>query len=197
MADLYTNRLNEIHGMVRLLTDDVDKLHVLLGERLTEATVTEEQNANRRFYVRAIFALVEAVVEQHKQLLLDLAKSGKITLGVGVYEALSELVYAVKDNGEVFEREQYLTFRSKLRLIYKTAGDVFGVPLQIRFDDQGWSAFRSAIEVRDRITHPKTLLDCHIAGDVLNVVDNGHQWFKGVNNEFVRVARAHKQQNNW
>jgi hypothetical protein len=86
----------------------VECLRSNLGERSIQVSLTEIEEASRRFYVRAIFSLIEAVVEQHKRLLMDLAERGSITLGPGVREALSERVYVVKENGTVGEREQYL-----------------------------------------------------------------------------------------
>ena len=77
------------------------------------------------------------------------------------------------------------------------AGEVFGQPLAITFGDQGWQSFRQALDVRDRLTHPKTFEDCHVDEVALNTVEQGHTWFWGMNNEFVRVARAHREKHHW
>jgi hypothetical protein len=69
MTDLY-DRLEEILGVTRVLTADVEQLHPLLGDRSVAAAVSTDEEANRRFYIRAIFALIEALVEQHKRLLV-------------------------------------------------------------------------------------------------------------------------------
>jgi hypothetical protein len=193
MADLY-DRLDEIQGMTRVLTEDVDRLRPLTGE---DVTISNDEEANRRFYVRAVFALVEAVLEQHKRLLLDLAERGTIALPAGVRQALSEQAPFVKDNGTVAYREQYLQLERKLRAVYHAAGEAFRQPLAVSFGDTGWQSFRTALNVRDRITHPKTYEDCHVDGDSLDTVNQGHEWFRAVNNEFVRVAREHRQVHNW
>src|SRR5689334_7628535 len=140
MADLY-DRIEEIQGMTRTLIGDLERLRPLLGDSTRPTEINGQEEANRRFYVRAIFALVEAVVEQHKRLLLDLAGRGTITLGVGVREALSEQTYAVKDNGAVVERGQYLQLQRKLRAVYRAAEEAFGQKIQVNFGDEGWAAF--------------------------------------------------------
>ncbi len=66
-----------------------------------------------------------------------------------------------------------------------TAGDAFGQSLAVTFSDNGWQFFRAAIDVRDRITHPKTFQDCDVDDTALNMVHQGHEWFRGLNNEFV------------
>lgn len=196
MADLY-DRLEEIQGMTRILTADVAMLRPLLGERSIQTAETDTEKTNRRFYVRAVFALIEAVVEQHKRLLLELSNGGAITLAEGIFQALSEQVYIVRKNGTVTERNQYLQIERKLRAVYRAAGDAFGQPLTLDFGNIGWESFRAALDVRDRLTHPKTFSDCLVNEDDLDKVDKGHEWFREVNNEFVRVVRKHRANHNW
>jgi hypothetical protein len=196
MADLY-DRLQEIEGMVSVLTNDVEFLRPRLGVRSIAAETTEEEAGNRRFYVRATFALIEAVVEQHGRLLLDLHKHGAITLSSGVPEALSGRVYSIDNNGVITAREQYAQLRRKLRAVYRAADEAFGQRLNVRYDDQGWQSFKHALDVRNQITHPKSYNDCTVHEGALDFVDRGHTWFRGLNNEFVRVAREHRTKHAW
>jgi len=196
MTELY-DRLEEIRDVTRVLTRDVEQLRPLLGERSIAAAVSEEEEANRRFYVRAIFALIEALVEQHKRLLLDLAEHGTIALGTGVREALSERLYVFRDNGTVVEREQYLQLQRKIRAVYRTAEAAFEEALHVLFGDQGWASFQQAVQVRDRLTHPKSLEDCSVDEDALEAVDRGHRWFRDLHNAFIRGAGAHRAQHHW
>src|SRR5947208_16321387 len=105
MADLY-DRLDEIQGMTRVLTANAKRLATGVGDRSVQAEITEGHAGARRVYVRAVFSLVEAIVEQHKRLLLDLASNGYVTLNPAVREALAEQVYVIDDNGSVSTREQ-------------------------------------------------------------------------------------------
>jgi len=196
LADLYS-RLEEIQGMVHVLTKDIELLQPLLGNRSIQSEPNKQEEANRRFFIRAIFSLIEAVVEQHKRLLLDLHEHNAIKLDSGVRNALSERIYIVRENGNVSPKEKYLNLKLKLRVVYKVAGDTFDNDLNIRFDDEGWNLFISALKIRHRITHPKNHNDCVIEGNDLDVVDKGHTWFRIINNEFVRVARAHREKHNW
>lgn len=196
MVDLY-DRLEEIQGMTRVLAADVKRLATGVGDRSIQAEITEEHAGARRAYIRAVFSLVEAIVEQHKRLLLDLAANGFVTLNSPVREALSEQIYVIDDSGSVSTREQYVQLRRKLRAVYRAAAEAFGTALVVRYDDQGWQAFGTALKVRDRITHPKSYADCDISGDDLVTVDAAEAWFREVNSEFVRVAREHRSTRRW
>jgi hypothetical protein len=193
MADLY-ERLDEIQGMTQVLSGDVQRLRPLVGEQVA---ISEDEEAHRRFYVRAIFALVEAVIEQHKRLLLDLAERSAIILAPGVREALSEQVPVVRENGTVAYRVQYLQLERKVRAVYGAAIEAFGQALVVNFGDNGWQSFRAAVDVRDRLTHPKTFQDCDVDEAALEIVDRGYAWFRGLNDEFVRAAREHRRVHHW
>ena len=120
-----------------------------------------------------------------------------MTLRTGVREVLSEQAYALRDNGTVVVREQYLQLQRKIRAVYRTAEDAFGATIHVSFGDQGWASFQKAVEVRDRITHPKGFEDCHVDEDALETVDRGHTWCRDLHNEVVRVAEAHRKQYHW
>jgi hypothetical protein len=189
--------MEEIQGMVRILTSDVEYLKQRLRDSFDQLDVAQSEMANRRFYVRSVFSLIEAVVEQHKRLILDLMDRNKITLGKGIREVLSETIYVVKDNGTIGQREQYLQLERKLRAVYRAADEAFGQHIAITFGDEGWKYFRKALDVRDRLTHPKTFDDCDVDEIAIETVDLGHTWFRELNNEFVRVARIHRENHGW
>ena len=163
MADLY-ERLEEIDGVARVLFGDVERLSHGLGGRSIQDGVSEEEDGARRAYVRAIFALVEAVVEQHKLLLLELNESASFALDGLSRAALAEEGPAVNDNGSVTRKDVFLQLKRKVRLVYRLAGEVFGEPLVVRYDDDGWRRFGEALKIRDRITHPTSFFACHIEG---------------------------------
>src|SRR4051794_5960103 len=96
--DLYT-QLEELQGMTRLLINDLTLLKAKIGEGNPDPT--NEEKANRRFYVRAVFALVEAFVEQHRRLLVMLSEQGKVTLPENRVRKLREIKQILGDNGTV------------------------------------------------------------------------------------------------
>ncbi len=80
-----------------LLIDDVKLLKPKVGE--PKPNVTDEEEANRRFYIRAVFALVEAFVEQHRRLLLELCECSKIELREKTRRKLQEIKEIFREDG--------------------------------------------------------------------------------------------------
>lgn len=196
MADLY-NQLEELQGMTYTLIGDMESLKNILGSRSNTDAISEQEETNRRFYIRAIFAFIEAVVEQHKRLLLKLHEKKHLKLKVGYYEVLSERIFTTSDKGIVTDKYQYLQLQRKIRTVYRAASESFDEEMVLNFGDDGWQNFRNAIKIRDRITHPKTRADCEIETEDLETIEVGENWFRSLNNEFVRVARLHRSKHQW
>jgi len=191
-VDLYTH-LEELQGMTHLLIDDVNMLRPKVGAGNPDPT--DEEKAHRRSYVRAVFALVEAFVEQHRRLLIHLCEAGKIALSENRMRQLRETRQFINDAGEV-EREEpnYMRTFDKIKNVYKAAAAGFGIPLTVTFGDDHWRQFKSAMGIRNQITHPKSVQDCWIFEPSLQDVISAHEWFKTLQNDFVRIAREHRQQ---
>ena len=101
---LYRSKLSSHHWSsaplarsTHLLIDDVKLLKPKVGE--LKPNVTDEEEANRRFYIRAVFALVEAFVEQHRRLLLELCECSKIELREKTRRKLQEIKEIFREDG--------------------------------------------------------------------------------------------------
>jgi hypothetical protein len=191
--DLY-GRLEELQGMTRLLIDDVNRVKPTIGEG--NGNPTDEHFTQRRYYVRAVYALVEAFAEQHRRLLVELAQHNFVTIAEDTLRRLREIRIVIQDGVEQ-ERQQYLQLYEKIKLVYRTAGTSFGQPLNVTFGDQGYETFQDGMELRNRVTHPKSYRDLHIHEQDLQTANNASEWFKSLQNEFVRVARAHREEHRW
>jgi hypothetical protein len=192
--DLY-GRLEELQGMTHLVIDDVGRLQQEVGAG--DPDPSDAHKANRRFYIRAVFALIEAFAEQHRRLLLDLADANKVTIKPKALTVLREIREVTLPDGSVQQREQYLQLFEKIKTVYKMAGDGFGQKLKITFGDKGWETFQDALALRNRVTHPKQVSDCWIFETQLQTVTAANEWFKKLQNEFVRVAREHREVHRW
>jgi hypothetical protein len=185
--DLY-GRLEELQGMTHLLIDDVTLLLPLVGS--LDPDPSDAMKAHRRFYVRAVFALIEGFAEQHRRLLIELADAGFITIREAKLKELREIKDVLDDAGVVVgQREKYLQIFDKIKAVYKAAGEGFGEELKVRLGDDGWRTFKDAMELRNQVTHPKKVEDCWIFETQLQTVTAAGEWFKTLQNEFVRVAR--------
>jgi hypothetical protein len=127
---------------------------------------------------------------------LNLAENNLITFPEATHWELRQL-RLVMGNGTPQEVSQLLKPYEKMNLVYTAAGAGFGQPLQITLGDEGWTMFRDAMELRNRVAHPKRHDDLWIFEGNLQTVDRASEWFKTLQNEFVRIARAYREQRRW
>jgi hypothetical protein len=162
-----------------VLGGDARQLERQFGQR-SEIAYNDPAGGVHRLFVRAVFALIEAVVEQHKLLLLDLDENGAISLGNEVTQVLSE-------------KKGYLPLRRKIEAVYRAAADAFGQPVDVQGDRHSWQTFMSAIEVRNRITHPKSVQQCQVRWEDLDIVRDSENWFRSnLHRELVLAVDHHR-----
>jgi hypothetical protein len=133
----------------------------------------------RRQYVRAVFALIEAVAEQHRSLLVDLRESGVISLESGMARNLAP-------------RHRQGLSAEGLSSVFKAATAAFGQSIDVALPP-----LNDAKRVRNRLTHPKSFEDCQVSVLDLDKVQETEKWFRELNNEFVRVAKGHRSAHGW
>jgi hypothetical protein len=66
---------------------------------------SDDEQAYRRFYVRAVFALMEAFVEQHRRLVIHLCDAGKIELSENKLTQLRQIKRILDTGGSVVREE--------------------------------------------------------------------------------------------
>jgi hypothetical protein len=137
----------------------------------------------RRSYVRAVFALIEGLnyarllVSTDSQHLADPARE-QAALAVRLEKrALND-----SDDGRI---------PSSTRKSFAAFAAAHGVsnPLSPSGDD--WQAFRDAVEVRDRITHPRSAAHCRVSDDDFALVQRVHHWYQNLDQRVLTEAREH------
>lgn len=147
--------LPDTTGIFRILSGD----HIDAQDRLPGS----DTGSNRRSLVRVLFALVEGMISVMGQTSLAFHYLGAVKLTNREVEILED------------RRRPKLTKR--VRCALECYARVFRVPSRLDVDSDGWRAFRGAVKVRNRITHPRRPADCNISDDDLREVRTAADWF--------------------
>jgi hypothetical protein len=139
---------------------------------------------------------VEAFVEQHRRLLVHLCELRKIPLPENRLNKLREIKKILDDNGTVVgEQANHLRAHEKIKEVYNAAAVGFEGPLTVTFGSERWPQFKEAMHIRHKITQPKNVKECWILEQDVQKVIAAHKWFKSLQNDFVRIARLHRDKN--
>lgn len=153
-------------AFMALLIEDV----IAARERLT----TAHTQTARRDVVRASLAAIEGmtwVAREHVRTVL--AELEQLTPVADL--AMRELSYSVSEGGQPKEQVRALPLVTAVRLVVWQA-KIISPEISVQFSAAGWSDLRQAVNVRNRITHPKPDQDLAISDNDLAVVESGMIW---------------------
>jgi len=132
----------------------------------------------RRAYIRALFAFVDGTLFGSKQFLLKVHQFLDAGVGTGDTALLREEGYGLDRQGEVQVRAQYLSTPENVRFTFRMLYRVFRKLPLANFGGKGWAAFREAVAIRNRITHPKRVVDFSVSPKDIKTVEDGVTWYR-------------------
>jgi hypothetical protein len=151
----------------RILRDDFLKAYEILDRQ-------NEDQYLRRTTTRTSFALIEGTINNLNTTVLDAYKYGFITLTQNEIEKLEERKQL--ENGG--SRPFFLPLEKKVEfsiIIY--AQKIGNIDFKIDSSSPEWKKFKFAIEIRNHLTHPKSLKDIEINEEKISLVLDSTLWF--------------------
>jgi hypothetical protein len=164
----FTKSFHEIGEMILILGQDC-KEHF-------EASNINGSLTSRRAYIRSVFALIEGVQHQTR-----IATSN---LGILLSKvSLNELVVLdgnqldVNDKGEVTPRPYYPVFLNNFKFTFRIFSKSLGSQFSLNLSGEGWQSLCRAVKVRDRLMHPKVILDLQVSDAEISDAKKAFDWF--------------------
>jgi len=136
--------------LIDLLRRDFDEMKVL-RER-------DDSLCNRRAMIRTAVAFLEGAVHVIKDLILSPEWQEKVNCYSRAELALlSNQQFDIDDKGNARIRPQYFQLHKSLAFVLNMLCRSTDAPAAIDRSGEGYRAFRALIQLRNRITHPKTI----------------------------------------
>lgn len=153
------------------LTEELALLDELRHQRDSEAV--------RRLYVRAVFAFVEAfacIMREKAILALSAQANNGGPIHVTKIAFLDDGSYALTDTGHIQRKDRSpYPFGPHFAFTLRTLAEAAQVSDDY-IQGPGWDAFKRAIKIRNRITHPKNAHDVAISDGDYSTVHQGLKW---------------------
>lgn len=148
----------------RTIIEDV----IAVYERLHQ----DDTPRHRRELVRTAFAAIEGL---HWQLKQDVLVHSLEDLSPYERSAMSEETYHVDDRGNVNVIPRFLPLPNAIRLVVQMVKR-YRHAYEIDYGHRGWSNLKSAIEIRNRLVHPKTVQDLVVTDKEVEATLSGFYW---------------------
>lgn len=137
----------------------------------------------RRTFVRAYWSMIEGEVFCMKQFTLRACELGSISLSADEHVFLSETHVVVDANGVATQKHVHVDTLSNIKRTLKTAASRFDLDWNPNFGTQGWEKLTCSLDLRHRITHPKTTAELTISDSELDMHKDAFGWFLEAFNE--------------
>jgi len=144
----------------------------------TDRKAAADTQANRRELVRSTFAAIEGMIWAFRIEVASAANDLDLLLP-DEERALEESVFQVTSNGSVFKQDRYIPLLPSFRLACRIAQRI-DKSIAIDFGGGGWRDMQGALQVRNRVTHPKSLDDLTIDEADLQLCRNALYWLAEV-----------------
>lgn len=171
------------------MADDTkrDDLEGILGAIFEDASTAEEllqtsdTQFNRRAYVRAMFATVEAFVHWLKYRALQEHEGDTLSgLTAADVAMLREEAYSLDSSGDSRTRPRFLPLDANFRFVARVYLHRPHMPLVVDYGSQGWADFRAGLKVRHRLAHPKSGADMLVSEEEVVAVRRGRHFVMSI-----------------
>ena len=178
----YRLREAELRDMLQKVKDELR----LFNELVKDAPESEFLG---RLKIKTAFGCIEADISHLKASALLFSKDPEKDFTKSDYLALQDLEEYIKKDGTAEKRNARIGMKDNLKLALRCFTTAVGIPYQLDFGGSGASAFLRAIDIRNRIIHPKSASDWTISKEDLALVDAAWLWFGG---EIVKATTLAK-----
>jgi hypothetical protein len=93
------------------------------------------------------------------------------------YALLSDKTYELKSNGQIKVQTKYLKLPENCRFTFDVLAKVFGSEFNLGVGTAAWDKFLAAQEIRNRITHPKTVAEFEVSDSEIATCKEACSWF--------------------
>lgn len=141
--------------------------------------VTKEPESEeiRRIVTRSLFSIIEGMCYRMKLSALLIGKLRERELNNGARAMVDEETYYLDENGEVKTRPYYSKIKANLRFAFKVLACILKSDFELDVKSSDFEKFQKAVDIRNRLTHPKGVKDLRITQDEFNLVTSAYDWF--------------------
>jgi hypothetical protein len=161
---------------------ELQAIELILADDVSITGSTEKDDGNRQFWrrtaMRSVFALIEGVVYRMKQLAFEVHEYDGMPLSRAEAAILLEESYELNEKGVATIKQNYPKIEKNIKFAFATLGRAYNVPYQLHLGDEvGWGAFIKTLKVRNRLTHPKHVVDLTVSDEEITTMMNAYYWF--------------------
>lgn len=136
----------------------------------------KSQTAARNL-VRIIFASIEGQTFALKQWSLNTYRLKNKIAQPGELALLEDVSYELNESGNIKKRTLRLPTAANVRFAFESMARAHDINFEFNSESLGWKSLKNALQVRHRLTHPKSSWDLLLEKDDVNEAIVASAWF--------------------
>ena len=143
----------------------------------------------RRTYVRAVFALVEGNMNLMANVCLQSANRGEIQMSAMEGEVVRQ-ERTIERQGVPATIPKFMPAKDRLGPLMNIFARLYGRSHSLNKCNAGWQSFATAIELRNRITHPRNASAFEVTSVELDTLQEARSWFADAIEDLLKTCVA-------
>ncbi len=186
MDDVLQASVRNLGAAVDELTDlsDVMRNDVYHSLQAFRDRPTTERQPLARAFVRSCWAYVEGVTFAIKRFTFSACVLGKQGLSVDDHEFLADMRFVVDIEGNAELQPAKTRTLGNVKRTFILSAQIFDLDWKPNFGCKGWEDLRDSLQVRHRVTHPKSVAEFAIEPIDIKIQIDGIAWFISSFNEY-------------
>jgi hypothetical protein len=170
--------------LIDTLGEDVTRCHDELIASIEEGTTDSDGNVDAdyeyhaRQLVRSVFAFIEGVTFSMKVKAADYCLQNDKEISDAERFFAVDVDHILTDKGQVIEKSAHIKLSDNVRFAFALQEKALGLTDSFDASCEWWSCFKTAIKIRDRLTHPKLPEDIDVSGNEIVTVLKAFNGFK-------------------
>lgn len=152
----------------------------LFGDvRLAERAIVENDSQfHRRNLVRTLFSVVDGMSSMLKEDAIALAVKRKHQFSPAELAILREETYSLDKDGKATTKSGFASTEANVRFAIQTYIRLHEPEFSVDVGGEGWAAFKAALQIRHRLTHPTLAKSLEVTDAELETVKLASEWFE-------------------
>lgn len=176
-------QVRQLNETIDPLLDDMDRCASEVMKAHQAGTIDQFWS---RALIRAFFVVVEALTYQLRTMVQAAAAAGAFALSEHESAAMAEVAYDLNAQGRVVSRPRFIATERHLRFVFGLAMRMVGVDYTLPVSDVRFAHFKTALAVRNRLTHPKRPSDVAVTAAEIEATRAAILWYNETHQELVR-----------
>ena len=174
-----------IVAMSEICGEEVIAIAHIEGEEENHPDPANLPMMQRRMLVRSIFAYIEALTYAIKQSSLGTSRRSPTA---GELSMVEETAFELNDNGSLTTTRNKVRLFPNIRFAFNFYASLAGYTFSLDCSGKGWQNLTASAKVRDRLMHPKSVVDLEVSAEEIRSALDAFFWFQ---HQIIALLAAH------